>query len=683
VETPVSCTITLDGDSIALDGAGAAVSGSAVTITRSGTYTIQGTLNNGQILVDAAKESEVTLVLNQADITCADNAAIQVLKAATVTIETAEGTENTISDGADYALDAGETEPDAAIFSKSDLMFTGTGTLTVNGNYCMAIHSKDTLTFGQDGTYVITAAGDGIKGKDAVTISGGTLTITAGEDGIQASNSKDADLGNVLVEGGCLTIDAGKHGIKAESALILAGSCAVDITAQSDGLHASGLVTLGVGEIDDYTPENEFTLTIDAQEDGIQAGTDLTVYGVTIDIRTGDGSANAPEHTEDMGFRGWFDTSAASTDDDVSAKALKADGDLTVSGGTITIDALDDALHCGGTVTVSDSADLTIATGDDGIHADDTLNITGGVINITASYEGLEAVFINISGGDTTLVASDDGLNAAGGATADTDFGFMGFGGEGQSETLEEATYYIHITGGTLTVDAGGDGLDSNGALFVDGGEIYVSGPTDSGNGGLDYTTTGQINGGTVVVTGASGMAQNFDTSSTQGSMMYTFSTTLAAGSAVTLADSAGNILVETTASKSFNNVVISTPDLTVGETYTLTCGDQTVEVTMDDTITTIGSTGMMGGMDGFGGGMGGGMGQMGGDMGDGTQPDMSDMMEQFADGEMPDMSDMMEQFANGEMPDMSNMGDGRQPDMGQMGGDMGQGGQQPDTAQN
>jgi hypothetical protein len=151
----------------------------------------------------------------------------------------------------------------------------------------------------------------------------------------------------------------------------------------------------------------------------------------------------------------------------------------------------------------------------------------------------------------------------------------------------------------------------------------------------------------------------------------------------VTLADSAGNILVETTASKSFNNVVISTPDLTVGETYTLTCGDQTVEVTMDDTITTIGSTGMMGGMDGFGGGMGGGMGQMGGDMGDGTQPDMSDMMEQFADGEMPDMSDMMEQFANGEMPDMSNMGDGRQPDMGQMGGDMGQGGQQPDTAQN
>jgi hypothetical protein len=681
-DTPVSCTITLEGDTITLDGAGAAVSGTTVTITRSGTYTIQGTLDNGQILVDAEKTSEVTLVLNQADITCEDNAAIHVIQAATVTIETAEGTENTISDGETYALDAGETEPDAAIFSKGDLLFAGTGTLTVNGNCGMAIHSKDTLTFGEAGTYIITAVSDGVKGKDAVTISGGNITITAGEDGIQATNKKDADMGNVLVEGGSLTIDAGKHGIKAESALLLAGSCDVTITAQSDGLHSTGLVMLGVGEIDDYTPENDFTLTIDAQEDGIQAGTDLTIYGGNIDILTGDGSANAPEHTEEMGFAGWFDTSAASTEDDTSAKALKADGDLTVSGGTITIDSLDDALHSGGTVTVSDDADLTIATGDDGIHADDTLNITGGTIDITTSYEGLEAVFINISGGDTTLVASDDGLNAAGGSTADTDFGFMGFGGEGQSETLEEATYYIHITGGILTVDAGGDGLDSNGALFVDGGEIYVSGPTDSGNGGLDYTTTGQINGGIVVVTGASGMAQNFDTSSTQGSIMYTFSTNLEAGTAVSLADSEGNVLVETTANKRFNNVVISTPDLTVGETYTLTCGTETAEVTMDDTITTIGSTGMMGGD------MGGGMGGFGGGMGGGQQPDMSDMgggeMPDMGDGEMPDMSDAMEQFANGEMPDMGNMGDGQQPDgngMGQMGG-MGQGdGTQPSDA--
>lgn len=194
------------------------------------------------------------------------------------------------------------------------------------------------------------------------------------------------------------------------------------------------------------------------------------------------GADNGPEHTEDFGPPAWFQN--ADTDEAVSAKGLKSDGDITISGGSITIDSMDDAVHCVGTLTVSDEANLTIETGDDGFHSDDTLTIEGGKINILRSYEGLEAVFINISGGETTLVASDDGLNAAGGTTADTDFAFMGPPGMGgEPETLEDATYYVHISGGKLTVDAGGDGLDSNGAMFVDGGEVYVSGPAGSMNG--------------------------------------------------------------------------------------------------------------------------------------------------------------------------------------------------------
>ena len=126
------------------------------------------------------------------------------------------------------------------------------------------------------------------------------------------------------------------------------------------------------------------------------------------------------------GFPGWFDTASSDTENSASAKGLKSDGDLTVSVGTITLDCMDDALHCAGALTVSDAADLTIATGDDGLHSDDTLTITGGKIDISTSYEGLEAVFIEISGGEITLVSSDDGLNAAGGSSADTDFDFMG-----------------------------------------------------------------------------------------------------------------------------------------------------------------------------------------------------------------------------------------------------------------
>lgn len=602
--------ITLNGDNVSIEGSGAKADGSVVTITQAGKYQLRGTLTDGQIIVDADKEDEVCLLLSGVDITCTSSAPIYVKQAKEAGLELDHGTENTITDTANYVFAQGEDEPDAAIFSKDDLVLCGAGSLTVNGNYNMAVHSKDTLTVDHSGTYNLSAVGDGIKGKDEVVIQDGTINIDAGEDGIQANNDKDADMGNVLIEGGNLNITAGKHGVKAESALVVGGEANVAIQAQEDGLHATGQIMLGMGEMEDgYVPENDFALTIDAQQDGVQAGGALNVSGGTIGITTAGGAANAPEHTERFGFPGWFDTTDTQ-EDAASAKGFKSDGDITISGGTVSLDSMDDAIHCGGKLTVSDSAELTIATGDDALHSDDTLTISGGKIHITQSYEGLEAVFIEISGGETTLVASDDGLNAAGGKDADTDFPFMGppgFGGA--AETLEDATYYVHITGGILNVDAGGDGLDSNGALFVDGGEVYVSGPSDSMNGGLDYTTTGQVNGGTVVVAGASGMAQNFDSSSTQASLMYTFSTNIEAGSQVTLTDSAGTALVDTTMAKGFNNVVISLPALIVGETYTLTCGTETVEVTLTDTITSQGSGGFGMGPGGGPGGPGGGPG--------------------------------------------------------------------------
>lgn len=583
-------TIALNGDSVKIDGPGAQASGAVVTITQNGDYYLSGTLNDGQIIVDVDKDADdVRLHLDGADITCTQGAPIYIQKAKQVYIQLEDGTENTVTDTADYVFAPEEDEPDAAIFSKGDLCFLGTGSLTVTGNYDMAIHGKDVVSINQAGTYDLTAVGDCLKGKDQVLISEATVNVTAGEDGIQSNNDKDEGMGIVTINSGTVNVNAGADGIKAEALLaVLDGT--ISVTAQEDGLDATFCVQLDGGDI-----------TIDAQEDGIQAGSDLTLSGGALNITTGGGSINAPEHVEGRGFPGWFSEPADT--DAASAKGLKSDGDLTVSGGTVQIDALDDALHCAGTLTVS-GGDLTIATGDDGLHSDDTLVITGGTIDITKSYEGLEALFIDISGGDIALVASDDGLNAAGGNEAD--FAFMGppgFGG--QAETLEDADYYVHITGGTLDVDAGGDGLDSNGALFIEGGTITVSGPENSMNGALDYTTTGQITGGTAIICGASGMAQNFDSSSTQPSFMYTFDSYLAAGTTVTLTDGSGNVLAEAVMAKSFNSVVISLPELTVGETYILTCRDQTADIELTDTITTVGGWGF--------GGPGGGPGGMGG----------------------------------------------------------------------
>ncbi len=613
--------LTMNGDTVSCTGSGADIDGTEVTITEAGTYRLSGTLTDGRITVNA-KGAAVTLILDGADIAYSQGAPIQIQKAESVTISPAAGTENTVSDTENYVLAADEDEPDGAIYSKADLIFDGDGVLRVTGNYSKAVHGKDTVTF-CSGTYVFTAAGDAVKGRDAVEITGGSITIDAGSDGIQSNNDSDAGLGNVTITGGTVTIDAGGDGIQAVTDISFTNAD-LTLTAEEDGIHCTDSVEISGG-----------TLIIDAGQDAIQAGGDLTVSDGTFTITTGGGSADAPEHTEEFGFSGWFGTTYSSSSSSASAKGLKADVNLTVSGGTLTLDCLDHALHCRRTLTVTGSADLTIATGDDALHSDNTLSIEGGTVDITSSYEGLEAVFLEISGGSIRVVASDDGLNAAGGDSVDTDFNFIGVYG-GEPEDLEAASYYVHITGGTLTVDAVGDGIDSNGALFIEGGEIIVSGPTSSANGALDYTTTGQITGGTVIAAGASGMAQNFDTSSSQVSLMVTLTETAEAGSRVTLTDSSGTVLADTTMAKRFNNVVISTPELRVGETYTLTCGDEQQDVTITDTITSIGSGGMYGfGSIGGSGDMGGGRGSSGntgggssrGNTGGGTMPGMGGQM--------------------------------------------------------
>ena len=189
------------------------------------------------------------------------------------------------------------------------------------------------------------------------------------------------------------------------------------------------------------------------------------------------------------------------------------------------------------------------------MHADENVAISGGTIVISASYEGVEGQRIEISGGEIDVTASDDGLNAAGGDSGDdTRRSFMQSSGNNE----------LIISGGYIVIDAAGDGLDSDGNLSVTGGTVYVYGPESSNNGALDFDGTGTVTGGAVVALGASGMAQNFDDSSSQGSILASCSTQ-AAGTVVTLLDANGNELISCTAKKSFSSVVISLPEIQSG----------------------------------------------------------------------------------------------------------------------
>jgi len=232
-----------------------------------------------------------------------------------------------------------------------------------------------------------------------------------------------------------------------------------------------------------------------------------------------------------------------------SAKGLKAGVDLTITGGTIQISSLDDAVHSNDSITIS-GGDLTLASGDDGIHADAALTINGGDLEITECYEGLESAVITINDGTIRLTASDDGINASSGS-----------GG------------YVYINGGYLFINAGGDGLDSNGPVEMTAGVVIVNGPTNNGNGALDYMGSFNISGGYLVAVGSVGMAEAPSTTSTQYSAIFSLASAQAGGTTVHIESASGEAILSFVPTKVYQSVVLSSPELENGETYVVYVG--------------------------------------------------------------------------------------------------------------
>lgn len=524
-----------DSDNVKTDG-------DAVEITGEGTYIISGTLTNGRIIINAKDSDKIQLVLNGANINCDTGAAIYVKQADKVFITLAPSSENTLSNKREFvAVD--DNNIDSVIFSKSDLTLNGSGKLTVNAAYGHGIVSKDDLVL-TGGEYSITSEKQALSGKDSIRVADGTYTLNAGKDGLHSENTDDTSKGFIYIANGTF-----------------------DITCDCDGIDASGAVTVKNGNIN---------------------------------ITSGGGNENAEKKSEEFfpGGRNQQNQSVEQTteqSDSVSAKGIKADGNLTIVSGEFSINSADDAIHSNSSVTVSGGT-YKILTGDDGIHADANLTVTNGTLNIEKSYEGLEGQAINISGGTISIVSDDDGMNAAGGNDE------SGFGGKMmQDDFSTDENSSITISGGKITINASGDGIDSNGNFYVKGGEIYVSGPENDGNGALDYSGDAQITGGTIVAAGMSGMAQNFGSSSTQGSILLNVSSR--SSGAVTVKDSSGSVIISFTPEKEYNSVVISSPDIKKGETYTVTAAGESQTVEMSDIIYS--SAGSATGNPGPGGGQG------------------------------------------------------------------------------
>ncbi len=557
-DTTGAAVITLTGDGASISGNGAYVYDGNVVIAEAGRYVFSGNLEDGSIIVDTHDSSKVWILLDGVEINCSDDACIQVDQADKVFLTLAEGSQNILTSGSVYSDAALSDGTDGAIFAHDDLTINGGGSLTVTVQYSHGISANDDLVI-TGGTITISAVDDAIYVNDSIRIKDAAITATAGDDGLLTTNE---------VENGYLYIESGT----------------LDITASGDGIHTTGDITVAGGEIN-----------ISAGDDGIhsddsvfvQSGTILIsncyegVEALIIDVSGGDVSINC----EDDGFN-----------------ANGGSGDMFGGGGQMGGGRNDGTFGHGG---------MQGSGTDDGMTGERPTPPDMGEEGMTGERPTPPGMGEEGTTGERPTPPDMGEEGMSGGMPAGQETETASGSGRSSADT-EDVETYISISGGNIRIvneigqDA--DGLDSNGDIKISGGTIYISLLGTGSNCAVDYASesggVAEITGGTIIACGASSMAEGFDSTSTQASILYNTSTVAEAGTTLTVTDADGSVLLSWEVPCSFSSALISCPEMKVGGTYTVSAGGTSEEITLEDVSTTYG--------DSQGGMHGGDMGQSG-----------------------------------------------------------------------
>ena len=309
-----------------------AFDGETLSITEAGIYVISGSAEDCTIRVEAADDAKVQLVLDGVSITNADFPAIYVVSADKCFVTTTDS-ENSLTVTGSFTSD-GDTSTDAVIFSKDDLVLSGTGSLEITSNYGNGISCKDDLKI-TGGAYTITSAEDAVEANDSIAVCGGDFTIAADKDGLHCENDEDNSVGWIWIAGGSFNITAGSNGIQATTGLQIDDG-QITVSA-SEGLEAT------------YVQVNGGTVDISASDDGINATSKSSYMDVVAEF-------NGGEITIVMG--------QGDTD------AVDSNGSVYVNGGTLDITAYTSSFDYdytdqlnGGTVIINGSQVSEIPAG--------------------------------------------------------------------------------------------------------------------------------------------------------------------------------------------------------------------------------------------------------------------------------------------------------------------------------
>ena len=640
---PVDGTkVTTDTFSIVFEGGELTPDGSVYTITEAGEYTLSGALQDGQIVVDAGDSDEVKLILQNASISCAFGAPILISSASEATVKAEEDTYNTVTDLRTGSADG--TDDDAAIYAACDLKLSGSGTLIVETAFDNGIKSKDDLTV-KNLTLKITASGNALKGNDSVKIKSGSLIlISTTSDGIKTENSDVSAKGNqrgaVTISGGQTDIYAACDGISAAYNVEISEeeTCTVHIRTasyantdqRSSGTQKYLIVPIALygDDVDYYAyfyndDDTDGVWTPCTYETMVYSGRAASYYGLV--FRAPDGYRNVLFHTVSRGmqpdgtnytaattgetlntamngylitaisngtiFGDWVQLSdgGSSSKTTYSSKGIKAENEILIEGGAITVYAADDGLHANGGASLDSGAQglgnitvnggcVTITSADDGMHADNSLTVNDGAVTVVESHEGLEANLITLNGGTVFVDADDDGLNACKG----------------------NATPMICINGGYAqirTPSGDTDAIDSNGSFVMTGGTVLVLGGAQMGNmaGSVDTDGTISVTGGTIVALGGiCGIPQSGSVNT------YVSNGTSFSAGEYRIADASGNPIFSFTLSGSYTSCWIASDSFRLNGSYTIE-KDGSTFLSWTQTSATEGATGNYGGFGGHG----------------------------------------------------------------------------------
>lgn len=450
--------ITLNGTSAQSDSPNVQIDGSIVTIAKSGKYTVTGTLDDGQLVVNPADDQDVTVILKNLTIHNSTGAAFAALEGKTVEIVLSDDSVNTFTDGTDYVFPDAETdEPNAAVYSKPDLVISGNGTLNITGAYNDGLSSKDTLTI-KGGTINVTAADDGIRGKDGLTIDGGTITVDAQDDGLKADEEDNAEKGWIKINGGTITVSAGDDAIKAETTLDINGGT-IEILTSYEGLEAYD-ININDGEI-----------RVASTDDSINVA----------------GSSSTETANGSLG--GWGGGGMDGT----------PGGQLTVNGGTLMITTINgDSLDANGNLVVNGGLILvngTTSNGNGAMDVDGVFQINGGTM-LVAGSSGMAISPDSSSTQNTVMITMNGGVsgNPIQISNAETGESLMVF-----VPTTDWSTLYLSspelVTGQTYNVSLGGSVSGDEVFGYYPNGEVSGSAVAESWTQSTTVTTVGSDGG--------------------------------------------------------------------------------------------------------------------------------------------------------------------------------------------